>query len=336
MSIRCSRENNDLNCQIRLARVILARVYQVRFCITVKAIALAMQSYRVQHEKHSNLFLFEMKLRPMLYGILAPICGIAVIYILILAFVFFRQTGLIHIPYADLVATPAEIGLEYEDVLLQTADQGDLHGWYIPYPNSRHTVLIFHGNAGNISYLMETYELLHDLGLSVLTYDYRTYGRSGGKLTEDAMYQDAEAMFDYLVDKRRIASGQIILHGRSLGTAMASWVATRRSPAGLIMESSFTSMSNLARVHYSLLPTTPLLRWKYDSLSRIDLVSCPVLYIHSRSDTLTPFGQAQQLFDATRSNKKFVEISGTHSTGFITDQDRYVGALEEFIDSLGR
>ena len=270
----------------------------------------------------------------MLFGILTAACGVVAVYALIAAFLYFRQTGLIHIPYTQIVSNPADLGFEYEDVWLDTSDGAQLHGWFIPYPDSKHTVLIFHGNAGNISYLMETYQMLHDLGVSVLTYDYRSYGNSVGELTEDAMYQDAEAMFDYLLNERGISGRRIVLMGRSLGTAMASWVASTRKPGGLIMESSFTSMVDLARKHYPLIPTTPLLKWRYDSLSRIELVSCPVLYIHSREDTLTPFEQGVALFEATRSRKSFVEISGSHETGFAISEKEYLTGMKAFFDSL--
>ncbi len=282
-----------------------------------------------------KILLNKVNYRNMIQGLLLAAGGLTLIYTVIVLFIFFRQTSLIHIPSVKLASTPAAHGLEYEDVWLDTDKDARLHGWFIPGAGSEYAVIIYHGNAGNISYLMETYQMLHSLGVSILTYDYRSYGNSTGNLTEEGMYRDAEAVFDYLVERRRIRAERIVLLGRSLGTAMASWVASERRPAGLIMESGFTSMSELARIHYPLVPTTSLLKWQYDSLSRIGSIDCPVLYIHSREDTLTPFEHSVALFEATRTAKTFAEISGTHGSGFVTSHEIYLAALDEFLESLG-
>jgi len=270
----------------------------------------------------------------VLYSIILVTAGAAIIYGAIAAYLYFRQSALIHIPYGQFVAVPSEYGMGYEDVWVETNDGARLHGWHIPHPDSRFTVLYLHGNAGNISYLMDTYQVLHELGVSILTYDYRSYGQSAGALSEPAMYDDAERMFDYLVDHRNIRPEEIIVVGRSLGTAIASWVSATRSPAGLIMESAFTSMAELAGVHYPWLPTSMLLRWNYDSLSRIEKVRCPVLFFHSREDSLTPFSLGQTLFEATRSKKEFIEIHGGHNAGYVESRQIYVDGLRNFINSL--
>ncbi len=259
--------------------------------------------------------------------------GLVLIYMILCVIVYFRQTGLIHIPSTQLFSTPSDIGLDYEDIWVNT-ENSKLHGWFIPHPESQFTVLLFHGNAGNISTEMETYKTLQKLKLSVLSYDYREYGLSKGKLSEAGMYEDAQAMWDYMVNSRNIQPTKIILFGRSLGTAVATWVAAENQSAGLIFESGFSSMADMARFHYKLVPTDLLLIWQYDSLSRIDRINAPALFLHSEEDTLTPIELSRMVYEAAPQEKTFQLIEGGHSYGFQQSHETYFAGLENFVNSL--
>ena len=193
---------------------------------------------------------------------------------------------------------------------------------------------MFSGNAGNISYMLDNIEILYRLGFSIFIYDYRTYGNSSGKLTEQAMYSDAELGWFYLTETRDIARENIVVYGRSLGAAVASSVAERFQPAGLIMESAFTSMHAMARAIYPWLPTKNLLRWHYDNLDRISRVNTPVLFIHSPDDELVPYSHSKQLYGATRSPKVLLTISGGHIHGFSESGDTYIDGIRSFVDSF--
>ncbi len=256
------------------------------------------------------------------------------VYALICLFMYFFQKNLIHIPYEQLITHPMEFGMEYEEVNLSTPDNARLHAWFIPHRDARYTFWIFSGNAGNKSYMMDSIRLIHDLGHSVFIYDYRTYGPSSGRLTEQTMYQDTELVWDYLTRSRDIPAEQIVLHGRSLGTAMATWVASKTKPAAVILESGFSSMTEMARSLYGWLPIQLLLRWRYDNLSRIQKISAPILFIHSPDDELVPYVHSQRLFDAATAKKEFIEISGNHLEGFMNSGDIYTEGIERFINDL--
>ena len=131
------------------------------------------------------------------------------------------------LPGRELIASPDDIGLQYENVSLTSKDGETLHGWYIPAPDSSAVLLFFHGNAGNISHRLDSIRIFHDLGLDVLIIDYRGYGQSTGKASEQGTYLDALAAWNYLVTTRRVAAERIIVFGRSLGGAIGGWLGTR-------------------------------------------------------------------------------------------------------------
>lgn len=167
---------------------------------------------------------------------------------------FVSQSSLVFYPEIDhqVTATPKVAGLQYEDIRLQTSDGIDLQGWYVPAPQSRGTVLFLHGNAGNISHRIDSVAMFHRLGYSTLIFDYRGYGNSGGKPSEQGTYRDAEAAWRYLNDQQHIPSCRIVLFGESLGGAVAAWLAAREKPAALVIASGFTSVPDLGQQLYPI------------------------------------------------------------------------------------
>ncbi len=259
--------------------------------------------------------------------------GLVCVYILLAVSVFFYQKRLIHIPFTVYMETPEGRGIPFESVVLkQQSDKATLNGWLIEVPNSEFTVLLFGGNAGNMSYMIDTIELFYKLGHSVFIYDYRGYGSSTGKLTESAMYDDVRLVWEYLTETKQVSPNSIIVFGRSLGTAMASWAATEFDPAALIMESGFTSLADMGKIYYRWLPTNFMLRFRYDNLSRISFVRCPTLYIHSPEDELIPYAHAERLYAATTSEKRFLTISGDHNYGYLNSGETYTRGIEEFLN----
>ncbi len=253
------------------------------------------------------------------------------IYVAICIFMLFFQKHLIHIPYEQLVGDPLSQGMQFEEVYLTTPDNARLHAWYIPNSNSDYIFWIFSGNAGNKSYMLDAIQLIYDLGYSVFIYDYRGYGPSKGRLTEQTQYQDAEFLWNYLTQTRNIPSNQIVLHGRSLGTAMASWVATKVEPAALILESGFTSLTDMSKHIYGWLPIDLILRWKYDNLERITQYSGPTLLIHSSDDEIVPYHHSVRLFEAAPGTKQILELSGTHLEGFMDNRETYTDGIARFM-----
>ena len=138
---------------------------------------------------------------------------------------FLRQPAMVFFPESRLDQSPADWGLAYEDVWIETSDGVRLHGWFLPYSGARRVVLFFHGNAGNISHRRETLEILHHLGVNVLIFDYRGYGRSGGQPSEQGLYRDARAAWRWLREHRHHREEEILLFGRSLGGVVAARLA---------------------------------------------------------------------------------------------------------------
>ena len=245
---------------------------------------------------------------------------------------FLFQTSLVYIPSKSLFATPETAGLKYEDVWLTTEDGVRIHGWYVPHPRPRGTLLFFHGNAGNIGDRIESLAIFHRLGLDSFIIDYHGYGQSGGTPGEQATYLDARAAWNYLVRERQIPAGKIILFGRSLGGGVAAWLAARVAPAGLILESGFTSVPALASKYYPLFPVRWLARIRYDSRAALAGVRSPVLIVHSVDDEIVPFTHARALYEAAPAPKSLLELEGGHNDGFLRAGAHYVNALAAFLD----
>jgi len=258
----------------------------------------------------------------------------AVVYLGLVGFMYAVQSSLLYLPDLagrDLVATPEDIGLEYQTIWIPTSDAETLHAWFVPAPQAQATLLFFHGNAGNISHRLDSIALFHQLGLNVLILDYRGYGLSTGKPSEPGTYKDARAAWDYLTEVRGLQSGTIVLFGRSLGGAVASWLAARVRPAALVLESSFTSLPDLGAELYPWLPVRLLSRLRYDSRSCLARVRAPVLVIHSRDDEIIPLRHGRELYAAASEPKSFLELRGGHNDGLLRNRQRYLVGLRRFL-----
>lgn len=244
--------------------------------------------------------------------------------------VFDPLSRMIFYPDSYLVGSPRDIGLEYEDVELEVAGGGRSHGWLIPGPGDK-TILWFHGNAGNISHRLDNIRLLHDLvGSSILIIDYGGYGHSDGEPSEARMYADARAALRYLRE-RGVEPEQTVYFGRSLGSAVALELALESPPARLILETPFESIRAMAR---TLLPASlaRIVPQRFDNLSRIDRVLCPVLFIHGDRDEIVPAEQGRALFAAAREPKSFHIIRGAgHNDTYAVGGEKYFAAIRDFI-----
>ncbi len=268
-----------------------------------------------------------------LWSICWPV-GLAVagLYVALAAMLFVSQSRLVYFPQRDIITTPDQIGLSYEAVAFEAADGVRLSGWFVPAQGAARGVILFcHGNAGNISHRLESIQVFHRLGLSTFIFDYRGYGQSQGKPTEQGTYLDAEAAWRYLVQERQVAPTEIIVFGRSLGGAIAAWLAQDQTPRALIVESTFTSVPDMGAQLYPYFPVRFLSRFDYNAMDYLGKVDCPVLVVHSRDDEMIPFGHGRRLFEAANEPKAFLEIRGTHNEGFVTSAERYQDGLDSFI-----
>ena len=259
------------------------------------------------------------------------------IYVLLGLVLYLLQGSMVFLsgmPGRELDATPLDIDLDYENVRIDTADGERIHGWFVPSPEARGSLLFFHGNAGNISHRLESILIFNRLGLDVLIVDYRGYGQSSGKTTEAGIYQDSEAAWDYLVGERGVPADRIIIFGRSLGGAVGAWLASRRQPAALIIESSFSSGADMARRLYPIFPARLLTRLKFPVLDYISEVKSPVLVVHSRDDEIIPFEMGQAIYDAAGPDRQFLELRGDHNAGFWISRDVYFAGLGQFVGQV--
>jgi len=249
----------------------------------------------------------------------------------------------IYVPERAIEMTPRSEGLAYEDVWFPATDGVKLHGWLVPAPEARFTLVWFHGNAGNISHRVDNIKYLHrSLGPPLLPnifiFDYRGYGRSAGSLSdlsEEATYHDADGALAYLRGRPDLAPTKLVYFGRSLGAAIAVEMARHHAPAGLILETPFTSIKDMARVALPFLPVGGLLRTKYDSLSKMQEIRVPLLVLHGDRDDVVPYEQGRRLFEAANQPKTFYTIRGAHHNDTYIVGDRpYFDAWARFLRGL--
>ncbi|WP_445666546.1 alpha/beta hydrolase [Fodinibius sp. AD559] len=267
-------------------------------------------------------------MQSFLWILLSAVVG----YLLLVVLMYLLQSQMVYYPQESISYTPNDVGLSYEDVTFATEDGLDLHGWYVPGDDSNVTVLYFHGNAGNISGRLQTIQLLHNLGLNVFIFDYRGYGRSQGSTSEQGTYKDARAAWNYLVSERGIENDQIVIMGRSLGGAVASWLAVRKQPAATILESTFTSAADLGSDLYPWLPVRSIISYDYNTLQNITQIRSPLFMAHSRDDEIIPYHHGKTLYEAANDPKTFVELQGSHGSGFWETGEKYRRALQEFLN----
>lgn len=249
---------------------------------------------------------------------------------------FTLDSNFIFSPDSELISTPADVGLEYEDVSFSSLDGVKLHGWFIP-GRTDCTVLWLHGNSGNISHRVDNIlQLNRKLGVGIFIFDYRGYGCSEGTPSETGTFMDAEAALDYLRSRRQAL--KLIVFGRSLGASIALELAIRQQVCGVILESPFTSVEAMNRWTYPILsafiPGGAVVRSKYDSLSKIRSVKQPILVLHGDQDEIVPFDMGRELFEAASEPKWFYPITGAgHNDTYIVGGNAYFETLKKFMQA---
>lgn len=218
--------------------------------------------------------------------------------------------SLLYFPSRTFLETPADAGLEFHDVVFETEDGERLHGWWVATrTSSLGHVLLCHGNAGNVGDRVLHAKLLTDAGLDVLLFDYRGYGRSTGRASEHGTYRDARAARDTLLAEPGVDPARVLYVGESLGGAVALELALKHPPAGVVLQSTFTSVREMARVHYPFVPAAAVPD-AYPSLRLIRELRAPLLVLHGDRDDIVPSAQGQALFDAAPEPKRMQVFEG--------------------------
>jgi fermentation-respiration switch protein FrsA (DUF1100 family) len=238
-------------------------------------------------------------------------------------------------PERSLPWTPRDAGLDYEDLTIATSDGERLHGWWIPARDpARHGhVLVLHGNGGNISGRVELAQILTAAGLDVLLLDYRGYGRSTGRPSEQGTYRDAAAGREALLSCPGVDPERVFYLGESLGGAVALWLALESPPSGVILQSTFTSVRDVARIHYSFIPAL-LVPDAYPSLQRVRSLRAPALVLHGDRDDVVPLSQGRRLYEAaaSASTKRIHVFEGAgHNDIELVAADEYARVVAAFV-----
>lgn len=272
--------------------------------------------------------------RRMLHWVIYPLLILGGLW---LFFRWFEQSNVYH-PTRTWWATGAELQRPWEDLRCTTRDGVELSAWFFPAhahdPFRDVAILLSHGNGGNLSHRLSLLRLLTGAGFNVLAYDYRGYGKSQGRPSEVGTYEDAEAALSWLKNKG-FPENRILAWGESLGGGIASELAARHPGlGGLVLQSTFTSLTDLGSELFPFLPVRTLARYHYNTIQKLPRIACPVLILHSRTDSLIPFQHAEKNFAAASEPKLLREVSGDHNDQPDVEPERFKEALVEFTQKL--
>lgn len=264
-------------------------------------------------------------------SLMSILISILVGYTLLLGMMYLFQDKLIFLPSSKLLVTPGNTGLQADDVRINTDDGEQLHGWFFPNKESEYVVVLSHGNAGNISGRIDIAKLLSEIGVSVLLYDYRGYGQSSGKPSEEGLYTDVESVVSFLKTEKGYSERQMIMYGRSMGGAVASYAATKFDVSGLVLDSAFKNLKALVRELYPFVPAS-LARYELPTEKFIsEIQNIPVMIMHSPKDSIVDFSHGRHLFEIANEPKRFVELRGGHNENFHVSTDIHSREWREFL-----
>jgi uncharacterized protein len=219
------------------------------------------------------------------------------------------------------------------DVWLRTEDGVRIYARYYARDPALPTLLYFHGGAGNLASRSDRLELFATLGANLFAIDYRGYGPSEGTASEHGLELDASAAYAWL--RERTEAARIIPFGESVGGGPATWLAISRPVGGLILLSASTSTPELVAHYMPWLPTQLLVRTHFDNLHRINQVTVPKLFIHSRADGVVPFDMAESLWSASPEPKRHLWLDNVgHNETFYKSRNEASLAIREFLSSL--
>lgn len=240
-------------------------------------------------------------------------------------FVFFPEKRLEFLPEA--------FGLAHRDIYFRSEDGKMLHGWFFQGKRGDPVILHFHGNAGNISHRLDLIKRLVQKEVQIFIIDYRGFGRSEGRPSERGVYLDGLAAYDYLVQREGIPAEDIVLHGHSLGAAVAVEVALKRAVKSVILESAFTSTRGMAKTLPLFALFAPVLPAHYNNLEKLTRLSVPILIVHGDQDETVPFLMGERLFAAASEPKEFLRVPGAgHNDTYVVGGRPYLEAIKGFAE----
>ena len=274
----------------------------------------------------------QIVLRPLRAG--ALILGVLVLSFLSGCWNWFVESQ-VFFPDTSIEQTPTDFGLRYEDIWFESGDGVRLHGWLVPASVPTHFLLFCHGNAGNISHRLDNIRLLQQRGITVFIFDYRGYGRSHGRISENGFYQDSEAAHEVARKLTEQNKAKLVIFGRSLGGIAATHLGATRTCDGLVLESTFTNMGAMARCLYPLPFTEQLLKHRLNAAGEIAQVRVPILFFHGDQDKVVPLQLGRELYEAALAPKEFVTVPGAgHNDTYLVGGRTYFNKIEVFLNGL--
>jgi fermentation-respiration switch protein FrsA (DUF1100 family) len=238
----------------------------------------------------------------------------------------------IYYPETSLDTVPEDWKLHCEEAWFETEDGEKLHGWFFPLEGDAPIILFCHGNAGNMSHRIDNVRLLLEQNLQVFIFDYRGYGKSTGKPSEEGLYLDGLAAYDYLTRLKHIPPKKIVPFGRSLGAAVAIDLSLKRKIRSLIIESAFTSTKEMAKTIVLFKLFAFIFPAHYNNLEKISQISVPKLIFHGEKDKIVPFSMGKKLFQAAQEPKYFYPIrKAGHNDTYLFGGKTYFETLAAFV-----
>lgn len=238
-------------------------------------------------------------------------------------------------PVKEVISTPSDVGIAFDQCRIETPDGCQLIGWRMCPSLPVGNIIYFHGNGGNLGILVEIFQALYSNNLQVLAFDYRGYGSSTGTPSEAGLYQDGLAAVRYFQDHIEGGDLPIVYWGRSLGSCVAAYVASQISPDGLILETAFSSKKSLVRYHPTFRWFHPFSHCKLNTIKYLEDYSSPSLLLHGDQDQTVPLEEGKSLFRNLNGPKKFYCVSGAdHINLHRIGGDSYMRTVVQFIDSL--
>lgn len=266
-----------------------------------------------------------LAMRRRLFKVLVPL---VICYVLLCLSIAGLQRKLTYFPEGPLALTPLQVGLDGEEVVLRTKDDVELAAWWFEHPDPRGSVILCHGNGGNRSYALPLSRAFFDRGFSVLNFDYRGYGGNSGNPSESGLRSDALAALQHVTQVRNFDHKRILVHGHSLGGAVAIALASDAPVHAMIVENAFTSLVDVGSDIYWWLPVSRLVSDKWDNAQRIPSLSIPIFVAHARGDTMIDGKHSQRL--AELAGVPLHEFPGEHNSSCLFESDS--SALDDFLE----
>lgn len=226
------------------------------------------------------------------------------IYIMVGSLLFVLQEKMLFLPTVLEQDYIFEFSQPFEELLLKTDEEALINAIHFKVENPKGVILYFHGNAGDLSRWGIVAEYFVERRYDVLVMDYRTYGKSTGKLSEQAFYNDAQYCYTYL--KKQYKEDDITLYGRSLGTGIATYLASKNKPKQLILETPYYSIIDVAKSRFPIFPVEKLLKYKFPTYKFIQEVNFPITIFHGTEDMVVPYKSAKKLFEVSPKKKPFL------------------------------